>query len=679
MSRSLIALTLLSGSLVIAQPQPSASSFSDAQRLTVLSQLVRDPSPKTRLEALRALARVKSPESVSLALSVLDLPMDPTLDYGLWLTINDLSLPFVQALQSGAWKPEGKERQLEFALLAIPSELAGQVLGKLLETRTLDASGTGPWIELIGRAGTPAQLRLIFDRAVGGTFSPEATSRALSALAEAVRQRKAFPEGDLGALAGLFAEVQHTDPVRIAAFRLAVLWKERGDWVSGIKPAASGASTTPAVRTSAFEALRSIGGKSALAALSELVGNPNPVISRSAVVALAGLDIQRAVPAVVDQAKAMTDESVALEFWRAVLGVKGAGRAIADALPDHGLQASAARAGMRAAREGGRSELDLVLALARGAGLTVNNAEAGVDLIKDLASRAAASGDPERGEKIFRRNETACLTCHGIGGAGGKVGPDLTSIGASAPMDYLVESVLLPNAKIKEGYHAILVTTKDGNEHTGTLAKETGTELILRLASGAEESIAKAEIQKREQGVNSLMPAGLLESLNSQEQLDLLAFLSRLGKPGDYDAAKGGVARHWLVTQTVHTDGQEGKEYWPISTAFTDKRWKPVYALVRGVIPKQLLLDANGGQAWTSRLSFYAATEFTVAQNGTFELNLIANPAAELWVDGKKLGRAGVNRVELASGLHRAVVQIDPKNVPENLRLESADVSFVLN
>jgi hypothetical protein len=104
-----------------------------------------------------------------------------------------------------------------------------------------------------------------------------------------------------------------------------------------------------------------------------------------------------------------------------------------------------------------------------------------------------------------------------------------------------------------------------------------------------------------------------------------------------------------------------------------------VYALVRGVIPRQLLLDANGGEAWTSRLSFYAATEFTVAQTGAVELNLTANPAAELWVDGKKLGRAGVNRVELSSGLHRVVVQIDPKNVPENLRLESADVSFVLN
>ena len=50
---------------------------------------------------------------------------------------------------------------------------------------------------------------------------------------------------------------------------------------------------------------------------------------------------------------------------------------------------------------------------------------------------------------------------HG-GGAGGKIGPDLTSIGASAPPDYLVESLLYPNAKIKEGYHSVLIATKDG-------------------------------------------------------------------------------------------------------------------------------------------------------------------------------------------------------------------------
>jgi putative heme-binding domain-containing protein len=56
--------------------------------------------------------------------------------------------------------------------------------------------------------------------------------------------------------------------------------------------------------------------------------------------------------------------------------------------------------------------------------------------------------------------DMACVTCHAIGGVGGKVGPDYTSIGGSAPVDYLVESMLFPNRKIKEGYHSVLIETR---------------------------------------------------------------------------------------------------------------------------------------------------------------------------------------------------------------------------
>ena len=73
-----------------------------------------------------------------------------------------------------------------------------------------------------------------------------------------------------------------------------------------------------------------------------------------------------------------------------------------------------------------------------------------------------ATGDPVRGEAVFRRKELQCLACHGTGGAGGQVGPDLTSIGASAPVDYLVESLLIPNKAVKEGYHAVRIVTANG-------------------------------------------------------------------------------------------------------------------------------------------------------------------------------------------------------------------------
>src|SRR5439155_25346174 len=127
-------------------------------------KLCTDESPRVRLEALRALAKVHTAKSAELALSVLDKPMDPFLDYALWLTINDLAEPWIAAIQSGEWKVEGHEKQLEFGLKAIEPQKASLVLGQLLGDKPLPQDGRGPWIELIGRAGSPKELQLLFDQ-----------------------------------------------------------------------------------------------------------------------------------------------------------------------------------------------------------------------------------------------------------------------------------------------------------------------------------------------------------------------------------------------------------------------------------------------------------------------------------------------------------------------------------
>ena len=75
-------------------------------------------------------------------------------------------------------------------------------------------------------------------------------------------------------------------------------------------------------------------------------------------------------------------------------------------------------------------------------------------------AQVAAEGDAARGEAVFRRAD--CLKCHSIAGAGGRVGPDLISIGTSAQVDYLIESIFDPSGKIKENYHSLKVATDDG-------------------------------------------------------------------------------------------------------------------------------------------------------------------------------------------------------------------------
>lgn len=64
-------------------------------------------------------------------------------------------------------------------------------------------------------------------------------------------------------------------------------------------------------------------------------------------------------------------------------------------------------------------------------------------------------GDAGRGAEIFQR--LGCAGCHRVGAAGGQIGPDLTTIGASQSAQYLLESILDPNAVLVKGFKPITV------------------------------------------------------------------------------------------------------------------------------------------------------------------------------------------------------------------------------
>src|SRR5262249_5067389 len=156
--------------------------------------------------------------AAELALSALDKPMDRFLDYALWLTINDLSDPWLAAIKSGAWQPSGRDKQLEFGLKGIEPSKASEVMGQLLGDKSLPRDGSGPWIDLIGQAGTPKELRRLFDQLMQNGFDENAMARALAALNQAARVRNLKPTGDLASMGSLLAH--YNERVRLEALRL---------------------------------------------------------------------------------------------------------------------------------------------------------------------------------------------------------------------------------------------------------------------------------------------------------------------------------------------------------------------------------------------------------------------------------------------------------------------------
>lgn len=647
--------------------------------MQILARAIQDEHPRVRLEALRAISRIPSTRSAELVLSTLEKPMDPFLDYAVWLSINDLAQPWVDAIRSGQWKLEGRERQLEFGLQAIEPALAGSVLAQLLESRSIPRDGSGPWIELIGKAGGPRELEKLFDELVVRGFSHGATEpavvRALQALSEAARVRKAKPDGDLNRINQLLEKSPAHEKAAAAAVRLAGSWNTEQERVRTL---AADLTVSEPVRLAAIDALQELGGEASIGALRQLTTEPaNSAVRHAAAIALGRIDLPQSASNILAVLAESADENQAAATWRALLSNRGSAKVLTTALSKTTLPSSVAKVGMRAAREGGRNEPELIVALARSGNLEEEARQLTPAELGQLVAKVTQQGDPARGELIFRRAELGCVGCHAIGGAGGKVGPDLTSLGASAPIDYLIESLFYPNRKVKEGYHSLLIETKDGLEYSGILVRENNEQLVIRDATNRELPISKPDIQKRTIG-GSIMPSGLIDTLPADEQIHLIRFLSELGKAGPYDAAKGHVARHWHLLAATIDLAQFGDDR-VLRSQLTDPGWSSAISLVDGRLLKESMIEKLKAVAGRDPSSLYAATRLQVPNDSTVTLQLSGAPYQAVWIDGKPLsGSIGLS-ADLAAGIHTVVVKLDAKQLPEFIRLESGAGTFLTN
>ena len=156
---------------------------------------------------------------------------------------------------------------------------------------------------------------------------------------------------------------------------------------------------------------------------------------------------------------------------------------------------------------------------------------------------ALVGGDVEKGRKIFmERADLSCLRCHRINGYGGNAGPDLAGVGAKHPREYFLESILLPQKQIAQGWETVIVRKKNGDVVSGILKAETETELRLELvdtnnpdARPKPLTIAKKDIDKK-RGGQSAMPEGLGKTLKKADLRNLVEFLASLKAPADQAA-----------------------------------------------------------------------------------------------------------------------------------------------
>ena len=127
-----------------------------------------------------------------------------------------------------------------------------------------------------------------------------------------------------------------------------------------------------------------------------------------------------------------------------------------------------------------------------------------------------------------------CSSCHLMNGEGGNVGPDLTQAGTRFSSRDMLYAMLFPSSDITDQYGATLYTLKDGSTIIGRSLRTTDETIYVATNPynlAQETEIPVSNVATSEPSPVSLMPAGLINRLNEQELLDLMAYLTSGGNP----------------------------------------------------------------------------------------------------------------------------------------------------
>ena len=144
----------------------------------------------------------------------------------------------------------------------------------------------------------------------------------------------------------------------------------------------------------------------------------------------------------------------------------------------------------------------------------------------------ADGGDAEAGRQVFlHKVEVSCLRCHKAGDEGtGEVGPDLTGIAAQQKRDYLLESIVLPSAKIAKGFETVVLILTDERTVSGIIKSEDKNTIKLITPENVEITIPVKDVDVRRTGP-SAMPADLHQKMTRRELRDVVEFLASLKEP----------------------------------------------------------------------------------------------------------------------------------------------------
>lgn len=573
-----------------------------------------DSFPRTRMEAVLSAGYIPRAEAFIAALHSLDHPGDPVLDLALPQTMKALEQYWRPAMEAGTLT-FAKPAHREFAEQKAGGDLESRLAAFLKESTPADetiATIQGQLLEM----GTNAEVEMIVTALSRGEgLKSSAATIAMLETLQKMAEPKA-PRSLKRRFRGLGKLVSHQN-ASIAVLAAEVL----GSWgVAGRRELAAlqDDSHSGAVKQALAVALATTSSRRYQDQLGELAGSGDLETRYAAVAGLAQANLSRGINA---GAKLLAEDPQGVDplpAVRALLQHRDGGRLLSDALQEIKIHPAVSERVSEFHRDTGLLPAPLAELFRPTTGVGSLSASLLAEDLDALSAEVEKRGDPARGEMVYRRKAVACTSCHAIGPAGPAIGPNLVAAGAAAETKYLVQSILKPNAAIAEHYETRAFVLASGKVQTGILTFRNEQEVVVRDSAllGKEVRLAVENI-KEEISLPSMMPAGLADQLQSRgDFLDLIKFLSLLGRPGDFANDESPVIRKWLTISA--------SEFGKLSDDVAD--WTPAYSKVSGKLPPE---DYPEGE------TVFARGFVDVLAAGEARLQINSADGLAVWMDGK--------------------------------------------
>jgi len=177
----------------------------------------------------------------------------------------------------------------------------------------------------------------------------------------------------------------------------------------------------------------------------------------------------------------------------------------------------------------------------QGVGMTDEEIWQIIAYLRSIEVKAPAKplGSPAHGKELFY-GDANCSLCHMVAGKGGRMGPDLSSVGGSRTRESIIDSVRNPSRRLAWGlteatkefpqeYESITVVTSDGKEIKGVALNEDSFSVQMMDSSEKVYLLEKDKLRSFHKSRESMMPKYNVDILSDKDLEDIVAYMLSVG------------------------------------------------------------------------------------------------------------------------------------------------------